>query len=232
MQMMCKAKTEDGASSGSRTPEAGQFEDDDGFACTVTIGNAEAMIGDVGEKSNHVDVWLGDSGASHHIKSSSSGMIDVMKCPPGTTIRQVQGTVDVKEWGSVLLQVDGQDGKKLIRQTCGPNFDFSRNYCQLVFPAPSTGDGIFASLRRSGRQMHTQEEDCRWCHDANRHDVNEEGQGHTRLRIVQQSSTLVQHLKVVGCKAFCQYDQKERTGKFSAKAWIGVLVGHSVDTPG
>ena len=42
-------------------------------------------------------------------------MINVTKCPPETTIRQVQGTVDVEEWGSVLLQVDGQDGKKTIR---------------------------------------------------------------------------------------------------------------------
>ena len=42
-------------------------------------------------------------------------MINVTKCPPGTTIRQVQGTVEVDEWGSVLLQVDGQDGKKTIR---------------------------------------------------------------------------------------------------------------------
>ena len=48
----------------------------------------------------------------HH---SSSGMINVTKCPPGTTIRQVQGTVDVEEWGTVLLQVDGQNGKKTIR---------------------------------------------------------------------------------------------------------------------
>ena len=27
----------------------------------------------------------------------------------------MQGTVDVEEWGSVLLQVDGEDGKKTIR---------------------------------------------------------------------------------------------------------------------
>ena len=49
------------------------------------------------------------------IKSSSADMINVTKCPLGTTIRQVQGTVDVEEWGSVLLQVDGSEGKRLIR---------------------------------------------------------------------------------------------------------------------
>ena len=42
----------------------------------------------------------------------------------------------------------------------------------------------------------------------------------------------VQRLKVVGCKVYSQFDKTERTGKFSAKSWIGVLVGYSVDTPG
>ena len=41
----------------------------------------------------------------------------------------------------------------------------------------------------------------------------------------------VHHLSVVGCKAFCQLDKVHRVGKFSAKAWIGVLVGYSIDTP-
>ena len=41
----------------------------------------------------------------------------------------------------------------------------------------------------------------------------------------------VHHLRVVGCKGFCQFDKTERTGKFNAKAWIGILVGYSVDTP-
>ena len=40
----------------------------------------------------------------------------------------------------------------------------------------------------------------------------------------------VHHLRVVGCKAFCQFDKIQRTEKFSAKAWIGVLVGCSIDT--
>ena len=45
----------------------------------------------------------------------ASHMINVRKCPPGTKIRQVQGTIAVEQWGSVLLQVDGADGKKTIR---------------------------------------------------------------------------------------------------------------------
>ena len=42
----------------------------------------------------------------------------------------------------------------------------------------------------------------------------------------------VQHLRVVGSKVFSQLDQKERKGKFSAKAWVGCLVGYPVDTLG
>ena len=35
--------------------------------------------------------------------------------PPGTKIRQVQGTIVVEKWGSVLLRVDGVDEKHTIR---------------------------------------------------------------------------------------------------------------------
>ena len=100
------------------------------------------------------------------------------KCPPGTTIRQVQGTVDVEERGSVLLQVDGQDGKNLIR------LDQTLIVPGITVKLFYTGDGISPSLRRSGRQMHPGEEDSRQCHETNRDDVNEERKGHTRLQIV------------------------------------------------
>ena len=117
LQTMCKSKSESGTSSGNHGQgEAGLSEEFDGFTCTVTIGSMEAMIGDAAAvKTKFSDIWLGDSGASHHIKSSSTSMINVTQCPPGTTIRQVQGTVDVEEWGSVLLQVDGSEGKRVIR---------------------------------------------------------------------------------------------------------------------
>ena len=42
LQSMCKSKTDGGSFGGSRAPEADQFDDYDGFACTVTIGSAEA----------------------------------------------------------------------------------------------------------------------------------------------------------------------------------------------
>ena len=80
-------------------PEAGQFDDFESFECEATIETMEAMVGEngfVGKTEQLLDIWLGDSKASHHIKSSSAGMIDVTTCPPGTRIKQVQGLVNVK----------------------------------------------------------------------------------------------------------------------------------------
>ena len=73
--------------------------------CEVTIGEElpEAMmvvVDIVGEAKQQIDKWLGDTGSSHHIKSTRAGMINVEKCPPDTKIRQVQGVVDVQEWGT------------------------------------------------------------------------------------------------------------------------------------
>ena len=145
LQSMCKSSKGDGnASGGSSTPEASQFDTYDGFACSVTIGAAEAFIGE-SDASKRVDTWLGDSGASHHIKSSSSGMINVCNCPPGTTIRQVQGTIPVEQWGSVLLQVDGANGKNTIR------LDETLNVpcisVNLFFIAEGARHGILANVR-------------------------------------------------------------------------------------
>ena len=39
-------------------------------------------------------------------------------------------------------------------------------------------------------------------------------------------------MRVVGCKAFCPIEDVERKGKFGAKAWVGVMVGYSIDTTG
>lgn len=41
-------------------------------------------------------------------------MVNVEKCPPGTTTRQLQGVVEVQDWGTLLLELDGVDGKTLI----------------------------------------------------------------------------------------------------------------------
>ena len=69
----------------------------------------------VGEEEHKIDTWLGDTGSSHHIKSTREGLINDEKCPPGTKIRQVQGVVEVQEWGTVLLEVDGDNGKRIMK---------------------------------------------------------------------------------------------------------------------
>ena len=125
LQVMCKASSDRASGSGGgegsrRQPEAAQFDSFDSYMCEVTIGEElpEAMmvvVDIVGEAEQQIDKWLGDTGSSHHIMSSGAGMINVEKCPPCTKIRQVQGTVDVQEWGTVLLEVDGADGKRIMR---------------------------------------------------------------------------------------------------------------------
>ena len=66
---MCKMKSDGGSATLQRAGEAGLSEEYDGFSFTVTIGSGEAMLGDVAAASGTVfsDIWLGDSGASHHI---------------------------------------------------------------------------------------------------------------------------------------------------------------------
>ena len=54
----------------------------------------------------------------------------------------------------------------------------------------------------------------------------------TPLQMWSGKKSTVVHLRAVGWKVFCPYDEKERKGKFGAKAWVGVMVGYSIDTNG
>ena len=124
--VMCKGAGDRASGSGGggagskKQPEAAQFDTYESFACEVFIGQAhpEGMIVEVdlgGSTSQPNGTWLGDTGSSHHIKSTKTGMVNVEPCPPGTRIRQVQGFVDVQEWGTLLLEVDGEDGKHIMQ---------------------------------------------------------------------------------------------------------------------
>ena len=123
LQLLCKSASERASGSGEqrkKQPEAAQFDSFESFMCDVTIGveHPEVMIVEVdlaGETDQQEGKWLGDSGSSHHIKSTRDGMVDVKPCPAGTKIRQVQGVVNVEEWGTVLLEVDGANGKHIMR---------------------------------------------------------------------------------------------------------------------
>ena len=60
---------------------------------------------------------MADTGSSHHLKGDTVGIFDVQNCPEGMQINQVQGVVKVKQWGSVLLEVDGDSGKRVIKMS-------------------------------------------------------------------------------------------------------------------
>ena len=124
LQSQCKAASERASRSRNggdkKAPEGATLDTFDSFRCEVLIGDSEpeAMIGEVdlaGDFSSDCDTWLGDSGSSHHIKSTATGMVDDRPCPAGTRIRQVKGVVDVAEWGTVLIEVDGEHGKHTMR---------------------------------------------------------------------------------------------------------------------
>ena len=61
--------------------------------------------------------FLADSGASHHIVHRREFFSDITPIPGSFTINQVQGTVAVTHWGTVMLEVDSHTGKHPLRLT-------------------------------------------------------------------------------------------------------------------
>ena len=77
------------------------------------IQHAEAVCGEAmaidAEKSSTI---LRDTGASHHIVCKREYFQDLSPLPGPFGINQVQGTVAVTYWGTIVLQVDGDKGKQ------------------------------------------------------------------------------------------------------------------------
>lgn len=75
---MCKSS--DKSLEKQKNPEVGQFDDYDfdSLKCNV-IAKDEVMVGEADKQQ--IDNWLGDTGSSHHIKSSAARMINVTVCP-------------------------------------------------------------------------------------------------------------------------------------------------------
>ena len=61
------------------------------------------------EKSS---TFLGDTGASHHIVCKREYFSELSPLPRPFRINQVQGSVAVTHWGTVVLEVDGDNGKQ------------------------------------------------------------------------------------------------------------------------
>ena len=59
--------------------------------------------------------WMADTGSSRHLKGGTMGIFDIQDYPKGMKINFVQGVVKVKQWESILLEVDGDSGKRIIK---------------------------------------------------------------------------------------------------------------------
>ena len=75
----------------------------------------EAMVASV--INTHSTYFLGDTGASHHIVHKREYFHDMTPLPGIFKIHQVQGTVSVTHWGTVIVEVDSASGKKPLRLT-------------------------------------------------------------------------------------------------------------------
>ena len=61
--------------------------------------------------------FLADTGASHHVVHSPEFFWELHPLPGPFIISQVQGTVAVTHWGTVVLEVDGEHGKQKLMLT-------------------------------------------------------------------------------------------------------------------
>ena len=61
--------------------------------------------------------FLADTGASHHIVHKREFFWELSPLPGPFRINQVQGTVEVTHWGTVVLEVDGAEGKQKLTLT-------------------------------------------------------------------------------------------------------------------
>ena len=192
----------------------------------VTEELLEAMmvvVDIVDEAEEEIDKWLGDTGSSYYIKSTRAGMINVEKCPPDTKIRQVQGVVNVQEWGTILLEVDGADGKRIMR-------------LHETLIVPSINVNLF-SLQRVLKNgfLPVYDEVEGKCIIKKTID----GGGYSQVATM----TVINGRAPLDCRLLNNSDSNsgaalqrttnkvEKQGKNGAKAWIGPLVGYSVNTP-
>ena len=83
-----------------------------GEIVTLEITQSEAMAASSGMPTS--SVFLGDTGASHHICNTRSSFTMLTPVPGPFKIRQVQGTVDITHWGTIRLQVDSSTGPRLL----------------------------------------------------------------------------------------------------------------------
>ena len=61
--------------------------------------------------------FVTDTGASHHMVYKREFFRELLPLQEPFRINQVQGTVEVTHWGTVVLEVDGEKGKQKLTLT-------------------------------------------------------------------------------------------------------------------
>ena len=67
--------------------------------------------GEVGSEKK----WMAGTGSSYRLKGDKVAMFDIHDCLVGMEISQVQGVVKVQQWGTVMLEVEGDSRKRVIK---------------------------------------------------------------------------------------------------------------------
>ena len=79
---------------------------------TSEIQNDALVLGEaMGADAEKSTTFLGDTGASYHIVHKREYFSALSPLPGPFTINQVQGTMAVTHWGTVMLEVDSAWGK-------------------------------------------------------------------------------------------------------------------------
>ena len=114
MEKACKLKKDregSDAGVGANVGGSGEASFFHGASCGVVLGQAMATS----SASTLSTTFLADSGASHHICHDRSFFQKLVPFQGKFTVTQVVGEIKVQYSGTVMLEVDGEKGKELLR---------------------------------------------------------------------------------------------------------------------
>ena len=119
-----------------------------------------------GDEDGEEKEWVCDSGADYHMSGDSSNFVDLVDIPMKFYVKQVQGKVAVKQWGTVQLSTEKGEGKKGVLELSEVLFMpgmrvniFSlrrireKGACSYKFEGAPQPGIFFPILNRYGRQI-------------------------------------------------------------------------------
>ena len=138
-------------------------------------GFSEVLVGEVhmgtGDGDGEEREWVCDSGADFHMTGDITLFESIENIPSVFYVKQVQGKVQVTQWGVVLLCTDGADGEKLelqLRQVLyvpGMKVNiFSlqrircKGACSYTFKGAPSPQDVIPIFNRDGKQIATMRE--------------------------------------------------------------------------